>query len=330
MAASSKNLEKTTAQFIQELNTKKAPPIYTLSVKEARKVLDHLQEPYKEKLAVNIEDKMIPSSGKEKISIRIVRPAHSQGLLPIIVYFHGGGWILGNKETHDRLVRELAVGSNAAVVFVNYTPSPEAKYPVAIEQAYNATKYISEHGKQLQLDPTRIAIAGDSVGGNMAAVVAILAKERGGPKINYQALFYPVTDANFNTASYKEFAEGPWLTKAAMEWFWNAYEPDLKARKQHTVCPLQATLNQLSHLPPALIITDENDVLRDEGEAYAHKLMQAGVDVTVVRFLGTIHDFLMLNRLAHTPAVRSAISMVTSHLQKVFAQKTATKQQKAA
>jgi acetyl esterase len=235
------------------------------------------------------------------------------------VYFHGGGWVLGGKDTHDRLVREIANGANAAVVFVNFTPSPEAKYPIPIEEAYAATKYIAENGKNFNLDTSRLAVVGDSVGGNMAAAVILMAKERAGPRIDYQVLFYPVTDANFDTPSYQQFAKDIWLTREAMKWFWNNYLPDKEMRKQPTASPLQASIDQLKGQPPALIITDENDVLRDEGEAYAHKLIQAGVDVTAVRYMGTIHDFVMLNTLAGTPATCSAIGLANEHLRNIFA-----------
>lgn len=325
-----KNLERNTAQFIKELSAQGGPPLYKLSVSDARKVLDTLQEKPIEKLPVKIQDLMIPTGPDGKVSIRIVRPSNSNENLPVVMYFHGGGWILGNKNTHDRLIREIAHGANAAVVFVNYTPSPEAKYPKSIEEAYAATKYIAEHGKEMHLDIDRFAVVGDSVGGNMTIAVTLLAKERRGPKIDYQVLFYPVTDANFNTASYKEFADGPWLTKPAMEWFWNAYAPDMASRKKSTACPLQASLEELKNLPPALIIVDENDVLRDEVEAYGHKLMQAGVTVTAVRYLGTIHDFVMLNPLSQTPAVRSAIAMANEHLQKVFSKQKSVRQKGAA
>lgn len=321
-----KNLEKKTERFLKELAEKDGPPLYKLSPEKARKVLDNLQAEPVDKLPVLIEDHMIPGGPKGKISIRIVRPIDGNSKLPIVMYFHGGGWILGNKNTHDRLIREIACRTHAAVVFVNYTPSPEARYPVAIEQAYAATKFMAEEGRSFNLDSSRLAVMGDSVGGNMAAVVTLLAKEREGPKIHYQILFYPVTDANLNTRSYEEFAEGPWLTKASMEWFWNAYEPKVAARQKYTISPLQATLDQLRKLPPGLIITDENDVLRDEGEAYAHRLMKAGVEVTVMRCLGTIHDFLMLNALKDTPAAQGALSLATTHLQNAFMHQQKAKQ----
>jgi acetyl esterase len=323
-------LEKNTARFIEEVMAQGGPPIYKLPVEEARKVLENLQSQPIEKLPVQSEDLILPCGPHGKVSIRIVRPLNGNEMLPVVMYFHGGGWILGSKETHDRLIREIACGSRAAVVFVNFSPSPEAKYPIPIEEAYAVTKYIAEHGKEMKLDSSRLAVVGDSVGGNMATVIALLAKERGGPKIQFQLLFYPVTDANFNTRSYQDFAEGPWLTKPAMEWFWNAYAPDLADRKKHTVCPLLATLDQLRDLPPTLLITDENDVLRDEGEAYAHKLMQAGVEVTVMRYLGTMHDFVLLNPLSNTPATRSAIALANANLQRVFSQQKAAKQKKVA
>ena len=309
-------LEQNTAKFIESLSG--STPIYKLPVAEARKVLDDLQKTAKvEKKPAQIEDLMIPST-KGQISIRIIRPQNAKEKLPAIMHFHGGGWILGNKDTHDRLSRDIAVGVHAAVVFVNYSPSPEKKYPTAIEEAFAATKYIAEEGSKHNIDTKRIALFGDSVGGNMAIATTLLAKERNGPKITYQVLFYPVTDASLNTPSYHQFQDGPWLTKPAMEWFWNAYEPNAARLKNPTLTPINASIENLRHLPPALIITAENDVLRDEGEAFAHKLMQAGVDVTAVRFLGTIHDFVLLNSIRNTPATQHAIDFAIANLQKAF------------
>ena len=198
--------------------------------------------------------------------------------------------VLGGFDTHERLVRELANKANVAVVLVDYTPSPEAKYPVPIEEAYAATRWVAEKGKSINVDPSRLAVAGDSVGGNMAAAVTLLAKERRGPNIAFQALFYPVTDANFDTPSYLAYQEGYWLTRRAMKWFWDNYAPDNATRKEPTASPLLASVDQLRDLPPALVITDENDVLRDEGEAYAHKLMQANVTVTATRYYPRLYD----------------------------------------
>jgi acetyl esterase len=241
------------------------------------------------------------------------------------MYFHGGGWILGDKETHDRLVREIANGAQAAVAFVNYTPSPEAQYPVAIEQAYTATTWAAEHGAEIGFDPARFALAGDSVGGNMVAAVLLLAKQRGGPRVDYQVLFYPATDAGFDTPSYQQFADGPWLTREAMRWFWNAYAPDVKSREEPTASPLRASLDQLHGQPPALLITNEADVLRDEGEAYAHKLIAAGVRVTAARYLGAIHDMVLLNPITDAPAPRAAIAQANAALRQAFTRQAPAK-----
>jgi acetyl esterase len=310
--AAQPNLELHTQQFVDGLAG--APPIYTLSVADARSVLARAQSAPVGKPSAQIEDVTFPVGPTGSVPVRIVRPAGAVGTLPVVVYLHGGGWILGDRDTHDRLVREIAVGVKAAVVFVDYARSPEARYPVAIEQAYAATRYVVDHGASLRIDPSRLAVAGDSVGGNMTAAVTLMAKQRRGPKIAFQVLFYPVTDADFDTASYAAFADGPWLTKRAMEWFWDAYLPDRGARKQPTATPLNASLDQLTGLPEALVLVDENDVLRDEGEAYARKLSNAGVRVTSTRYNGTIHDFVMLNALADTPAARGAIAQAVCAL----------------
>jgi acetyl esterase len=229
--------------------------------------------------------------------------------------------MLGDTETHDRLVREIAIGAQATVVFVTYASSPEAKYPVTTEQAYTATTWVADHGASIGVDPSRLAVAGDSVGGNMATVTTLLAKERGGPPLDFQVLLYAVTDANFETPSYREFgAEGYWLTRETMRWFWDSYVP-APERKEFTVSPLQSSLEQLRGLPPALIVTCENDVVRDEGEAYAHKLMAAGVAVRATRYLGAIHDLVLLNPIAGTPAARAALAQVNDTLRTVFAHK---------
>jgi len=245
-------------------------------------------------------------------------PDGSQPLLPTILYVHGGGWILGNAGTHDRLVRELAVGVGAAVVFVEYTRSPEAQYPVAIEQAYATARWITREGAAEGLDPARLAVVGDSVGGNMTAALAILAKQRGDVRFVHQSLYYPVTDAGQDTGSYREFADGPHLTAKAMAWFWDAYLPDLGRRDEITASPLRATAEDLAGLPEAFLVVDENDVLRDEGEAYARHLIAAGVPTTTVRYNGTIHDFLMLNPLRGTAATTAALEQAVHVLRKAL------------
>lgn len=313
-------LEINTQSFLSALAAKGGPQIHELSIADARGVLLSAQAGPVARPAADIEARTIPGSPDGEISLRIVRPKGKTGVLPIVMYFHGGGWALGDQDTHDRLVRELAHGAGAAIVFVNFTPSPEAHYPVAIEEAYAATQWMAANGAALQLDGSRLAVAGDSVGANMAAAVTLLAKERSGPKIAGQVLFYPVTDANFDTGSYQHFAEGYFLSREAMKWFWNHYAPDVAARAQITASPLRATVEQLRGLPPALVITAECDVLRDEGEAYARKLIAAGVRVTATRYLGTIHDFVMLNAITDTPAPRGAIAQANDVLRKLFVQ----------
>jgi acetyl esterase len=311
-------LEPTTQKFIDGLAGGK--PIYTVSPQAAREVLLGAQSGPIELAAVSIEDRLLPVGPTGQTRIRVIRPEHITDTLPVILYFHGAGWVMGDTKTHDRLVRELATGAMATVVFVDYERSPENRYPVAIEQDYAVTDYVAKHPKEFNADASRLAIAGDSVGGNMAAVVSLLAEERKGPVIKAQLLFYPVTDARMSDGSYQTFTNGPWLTKPAMVWFWDAYLPDVEARKDVHVSPLNATPEQLKGLPPALVITAENDVLRDEGEAYARKLTVAGVTVTSTRYNGTIHDFVMLNALAHTPATRAAIAQANAFLRNAFVQ----------
>jgi acetyl esterase len=311
-------LEPTAKAFVEGLTGGK--PIQTLSPTEARAVLSNVQKAADVKLAdVQIKDVALPIGPTGTTNIRVIRPAGATGVLPVIVYMHGGGWVLGDRDTHDRLIRELAVGANAALVFVDYERSPEARFPVAIEQGYAVAKHIAANAEKLMVDGDRIVIAGDSVGGNMAAAITLLAKERKGPSFKAQVLFYPVTDASRSTRSYEQFAVGPWLTADAMAWYWEQYIPEVDQRAEIHASPINASKDELSGLPQTLLIVDENDVLRDEGEAYGRKLAEAGVRVTSVRYNGTIHDFVMLNALAMTPAVRGAIGQATGYLRFVFA-----------
>jgi acetyl esterase len=227
---------------------------------------------------------------------------------------HGGGWVLGNAGTHDRLVRELAHRADAAVVFVEYDRSPEAQYPVAIEQGYATARWIVQHGSDHHLDPERMAVAGDSVGGGMTAALALMAKKRGDIRFVQQSMYYPVTDAGMDTGSYHEFAEGYFLSARSMEWFWDCYLPDVERRSEPYASPLRATDDQLAGLPPAFVIVDEADVLRDEGEAYGARLRAAGVEVTTVRYDGITHDFMMLNPLSTARAARAATAQAGSVL----------------
>jgi acetyl esterase len=304
-------LEPASQAFVDATST--PPFIYELTPAEARKVLDDVQAEPIEKLRVDERWVTVPADVGE-VRVRIVRPPDVTGTLPAILYMHGGGWVLGNAHTHDRLVRELAVGTEAAVVFVEYDRSPEAHYPVAIEQGYATAQWIVRNGSDNGLDPDRMAVAGDSVGGCMAAALALMAKERGDVRFLQQSMWYPVTDAAMDTESYNKFAEGYFLTAKGMGWFWDAYLPDLERRSEPYASPLRASDEQLVGLPPAFVIVDEADVLRDEGEAYAARLRAAGVAVTTVRYDGITHDFMMLTPLSETHAARAAVAQAISVL----------------
>ena len=313
-AAGSPGVEHNTQAFLQALEAGGGKPLETLSPQDARAVLVGAQASTKVDLSgVTVSEKTIEASG-QSIPLTIVRPEGAKGELPVFMFFHGGGWVLGDYPTHARLIRDLVVNSGAVAVYVGYTPSPEAQYPTAIDQAYAATRWVGEHGKEIQVDSSRLAVAGNSVGGNMAAVVALKAKEAGTPKLSFQLLLWPVTDANLETASYNQFAQGHFLTKPLMKWFWDNYTTDPKQRAERFASPLQATTEQLKGLPPALVQTAEFDVLRDEGEAYARKLDAAGVTVTAVRYNGMIHDYGLLNPLAHIPAVQAALRQAGAEL----------------
>ncbi|MEU9063468.1 alpha/beta hydrolase [Streptomyces sp. NPDC048430] len=306
-------LEAVAALFARA--TANSPFLFELSPSEGRLAIEEAQsgDDVRE-LAVDEEWVSVTGGPTGGVRARIVRPAGAEGTLPVVLYIHGTGWVFGSARTHDRLVREIAVGADTAVVFPEYDLSPEARYPVAIEQNYAVAEWIVEQGASRGLDATRLAVAGDSVGGNMTAALTLMAKERGDVPLVQQVLFYPVTDANFGTSSYHQFAEGYFLRRDGMQWFWDQYTTDEAERAQITASPLRATSEQLTGLPPALVITGEADVLRDEGEAYANKLRQAGVPVTAVRFQGIIHDFVMLNALRPTHAAQAAITLATGIL----------------
>jgi len=291
----------------------RSPFRYEMEPAEARTVLDCLQAGPVDLLPVDEKWVTVPASVGD-VPVRIVRPQGAAAPLPVVLYMHGGGWILGNAFTHDRLVRELAVGARAAVAFVEHTNSPEAHYPVAIEQGYATARWIGREGAEHGLDPDRIAVAGDSAGGNMAAALTLMAEQRGDVRFVHQSLYYPVTDAGMDTDSYRDFATGYFLTARTMARFWDAYLPDAERRREITASPLRASLEDLAGLPPAFVVVGEADVLRDEGAAYAAKLRAAGVAVTTVRYDGIIHDFMMLNPLSDTCAARAAVAQAITML----------------
>ncbi len=312
----SPNVDRRIAEFLDTLNSSGGKPMEQMTPEEARAVLVGLQASVNVPLApAEISEKIITVDG-QPLTLTIVRPAGVKGILPVFMFFHGGGWVLGDFPTHERLVRDLVAASGAVAVFPNYTRSPEARYPTAINQMYGATKWVAENGVEIQVDGERLAVVGNSVGGNAAGVIALMAKDKGGPAIRFQIMLWPVTDANFETDSYKELAEGHFLSRNMMKWFWDNYAPDVRQRREIYASPLQATIEQLRGLPPTLIQVAENDVLRDEGEAYARKLDAAGVELTHVRYDGLIHDWGLLNPISQLPGVRASLLQVGAALKK--------------
>ena len=312
-------IEDVTLQWLKNRAAADLPPIYEVKLHHARTGLEMAQAQSNEKTKALSDDLEIPVGPNGKVGVRLLRPSGVPGKRPIVVYLHGGGWVLGSPNTHDRLAREITAGSSAAVVMVRYSRSPETRYPVALEEAYAVTAWLAENGEALGLDGSRLAVAGDSSGAALAAGVALLAKRRNGPAIRHQTLIYPVTDSSCSSPSYFEFENGPGLTRKAMQWYWDQYASEGSDRANANSSVLNATLEDLRGLPPALVITAEFDVLRDEGEAYARKLIQAGVEVTATRYLGTIHGFAANNVLAQTPAARGAVAQVGATLKAALA-----------
>jgi len=302
--------------FLNVLNSAGGPPLETLPPLEARQVLVNAQASIAVDLSgIEESEKTINADGYT-IKLNIVRPEGAKGKLPVFIFIHGGGWVLGDYPTHKRMVRDLVVLTGFSGVFVNYTPTPDARYPRQIDEIYAATKWVAEHGHEIDVDGKNLAVIGNSVGGNMTAVTALKAKENGGPDIKVHIMMWPVTNANYETESWKQYGEKRFLTAPLMKWMWDLYTTDPNERRQIHASPLQATTDQLKGLPPALIQVAENDILRDEGEAYGRRLDEAGVKATTVRYDGMIHDFGLLNGLAQEPAVRSLFEQAAAELKK--------------
>jgi acetyl esterase len=314
--ATDQHLDPQVIEFLKALNTG-GPGLETLPVPDARQVLVGAQASAKVDLSgVETTQRTIEQDGYT-VPLHIVRPTGTADtVLPVFIFIHGGGWVLGDFPTHQRMVRDLVVESGYVAVFVDYTPSPDAQYPQAISEIYAATKWVAEHGAEINVDGTSLAVVGNSVGGNMTAVTCLQAKEKGGPHIKLQVLMWPVTNADFTTESYQLYGQDRFLTAPLMEWMWSTYTTDLTKRKEIHASPLNATLEQLAGLPPALIQVAENDILRDEGEAYGRKLSEAGVPATTIRYNGMIHDFGLLNALAEVPAVKSLFVHAAAELKK--------------
>jgi acetyl esterase len=306
------SLDPVTAAFVAGLD---GPPLTELSLEEARAGLPTAQAAAAVPLPpVTIEDLTVPGRDRAPVPVRIFRPPGVDGRLPVVVYGHGGGWVFGDGGTHGRLVAELAIAARAAVVFIDYNRAPEARHPTQVRQGIDVLRWLADDGSSADLDARRVAVAGDSSGANLATVWAMLSATEGVLPVSAQALFFPTVDAGFDTGSYEEFAAGPYLDRPAMRWFWDQYLPDHVRRRDATASPLRAELPLLAGLPPTLVITAEADVLRDEGEAYARLLVEAGVEVTAVRYLGAIHAFVVLDALAATPPARAAVAQAGGFL----------------
>ncbi len=314
--AKNPKVERNVRQFLQALNSAGGPPMETLSPAAARQILVNAQAGA-QLPAADVESKTIEQDGLS-VKIYLVRPLGSTGVKPAFIFVHGGGWILGDFPTHERFVRDIVVDSGYTAIFVEYTPSPEAQYPTAINEIYAAAKWAVANAAEIRIDPDKLAIIGNSVGGNMTGAVALMALHKGGPKFKAQVLMWPVTDASFDTGSYLEYEQGYFLTRPMMQWFWEAYihGEESPQRKEIYASLLEATADQLKGLPPALVQVAGNDVLRDEGLAYARNLDGAGVDTTIVRYENLIHDWGLLNAISTVPAVRDALHQVAEFLRK--------------
>lgn len=297
-------------EALEVCNANATPPfIFQMPPKKGREILEEAQNTPMHMYPADVT-RIVVNTGKwGEIPVYIVCPDHITFPANVIFYIHGAGWVFGSFHTHEKLVRELAARTDSVVVFPEYSRSPEARYPVAIEQCYNVLCRLPSilEKMNIQMNPCTLTVAGDSVGANMAIAMTIMAKERKEPYIQKQLLYYPVTNACFCTDSYCQFAKGYYLYREGMMWFWNQYTMSACDRNEITASPLRADVEQLEGLPEAMILNGEADVLRDEGEAYARKLRDAGVDVTAVRFQGMIHDFVMLNALDQTKACRAAM-----------------------
>lgn len=312
-AATDPRIDPAIRTFLAKID-KDSSPFWELPQPKPQQILTGLQEQTPVDMSGVTVTEQTLSEGGRPVKLYIMKPNQMSGRPGVLLFVHGGVWLVGNFDNHRRLLRDLVVGSGQIGVFVEYTSLPEAKFPTQLEQCYAALKWITEHAPELGADGNRIAVAGNSVGGNMTAALSLMSKDRKGPKISYQVLLIPATDASVDTGSYREYGTGRFLTRDFMKYGWDLYAPEAKTRDNPYVSPLRASIDQLKGLPPALVITAENDPLRDEGEAYARKLKEAGVSVDAVRYNGTIHDFVALNALRHVPSTEAAIAQINAGL----------------
>ncbi len=314
-----KKLYNTVYQFITKTEENAQKPLYELSPEDARDFLEKLQEKDYEEIPADIKDTEIITIKEGNIAVRFVRPQNTEEeKLPLIVYVHGGGWVMGSEKTHDELIRKISVNTHSCIAFVKYSHSPAASFPAPLNQVYAVLDFLYNNPDEYNIDVNKLILAGDSAGANMALASAVKAKKENGAKILFLLLLYPAIDSRMETKSYKKYKNGPWLTKKAMEWFWNAYIQDKEHFKDYYAVPALAKTEVLEGLSPVLIITAENDVLRDEGEKFARKLDKADVNVSCVRVLGTCHDFMMLNALSKTNPTITALNIVYETLNNVL------------
>ena len=290
--------------------------IETLGKEQAREVLIGVQMNFEvDTSGVEVTERVVCYEGKS-VGIHVIRPQGVKETLPVIIFIHGGGWVLGDFVTHKRMVRDLVLACGFAVVFVNYSPSPEVRFPVAINEIYAVTKWVANNGHEINVNGKKMAIAGNSVGGNMALVTALKAREECGPKISSLILFWPVADASFDSESYREFGNDRFLTTSLMQWMFDQYTSNGEIRNNEHISPLLASREKLQFMPPTLIQLAENDILRDGGEALGRKMEEAGAEVTTIRYNGVIHDFGLLNGLAKLPATRTLFLHAGAELKK--------------
>lgn len=312
-AATDPRIDQQVRSFLAKIN-KDSSPFWQLPQPKPQEILSQIQDQTPVDMSgVTITETMVTQDGID-LKLYIMKPEKVSGTPGVLLFIHGGVWIVGNFDNHKRLLRDLIVQSGQIGVFVEYTPLPAAKFPTQLEESYAALKWVAANAAGFGADGDRIAVAGNSVGGNMAAALPLMSKDRKGPKISYQILLIPATDASVDTESYREFGTGRFLARAFMKYGWDLYAPDERTRENPYVSPLRARLAHMGGLPPALVITAENDPLRDEGEAYARKLKSAGVSVTAVRYNGTIHDFVALNALRNVPSTIAAIKQASDGL----------------
>ncbi|MHA3789707.1 alpha/beta hydrolase [Flavobacterium hauense] len=313
--ATDTNIGHGTREFLKVLNSG-GKPLESMTPEEARLVLVGAQASANvDYSGIEESEKTITENGLT-VKLNIVRPKGITGKTPAFIFVHGGGWVLGDYPTHRRLVRDLVVLSGATAVFVEYTRSPEAKYPVALDEVYAAAKWVSKNGAEINVDGSKLGIVGNSAGGNLAAGTALLAKEKGKSLFKFVNLLWPVADTSFETESFKKFATHRFLTAPTMKWMFDNYTTRPEDRKDYHIALVNASSEELKDFPPTLIQVAENDILRDEGETFGRHLDEAGIEVATVRYNGTIHDFGLLNALATQTSTRSMLEHAATEIKK--------------